>query len=137
MKAMPKEHSGSRRLPLPWLLLGAALLLGGCGGGPNPFRGREAAHQSVLEVDNRYWSDMTILVRRGGQVVRLGQVTTNHRERFQIPVVVAGPGVSVQFIADPVGSGTVYESPLVALGTDEDYVWTLAVNIEHSTLIRR
>ena len=139
MKATSHEDTRGSPRRVASLLLGAALLLVGCAGGanPNPFRADQRAEQSVLEVDNRHWADMTISIRRGGQVIRLGQVTTNGRQRFQIPVVAGGAGYSVQFIADPVGSGDVYESPLVALGQGEHYVWTLAVAIEQSTLVRR
>ncbi|HKJ01093.1 MAG TPA: hypothetical protein VJ997_01525 [Longimicrobiales bacterium] len=139
MRATPKVHDRARRRPAPRILLGTVLLLVGCGTGArrNPFRGGESAALTILEVENHHWADMTISVRRGGQFVRLGLVTTNSRQRFQIPATVGGPGISIQFIADPVGSGTVYESPTVALGRDESYVWTLAVNIEHSTLVRR
>jgi hypothetical protein len=91
----------------------------------------------VLEVDNRYWADMTISIRRGGTVSRLGLVTTNGRRSFPIPSVLGAAGTSVVFLADPVGSGAVYESPIVSLGKGDRYVWTLAVRLEHSTLVRR
>lgn len=139
MKATSHEDTRARPLRVASLLFGAVLLLVGCAAGTsrNPFRADQRAVQSVLEVENRHWSDMTISIRRGGQVIRLGQVTTNGRGIFQIPVVAGGGGFSVQFTADPVGSGDVYESPMVALGEGDHYVWTLAVAIEHSTLVRR
>lgn len=137
MKAT-QSQTGTRRRAA-WLLVGAVVLAGGCSAGTsrNPFRDTGPSALSILEVENRYWADMTISVRRGGQLVRLGQVTTNSRQRFQIPLQAGGAGTSVHFIADPVGSGTVYESPIVALGAGESYLWTLAVNIQHSTLVRR
>lgn len=117
------------------LLLTAAL---GCiGSRGSPFRRAAAEGSSTLQVENRYWSDMTISVVRGGSRVRLGQVSTNGSQRFVIPSDVASPGISVYFEADPVGSDQVYRSPLVSIGVSESYVWTLAVNLEHSTLVRR
>jgi hypothetical protein len=104
----------------------------------SPFSGERHRSGSVtLRVDNRHWADMTISVVRGGARARLGQVSTNGDQTFRLPPGMDTPGVSVYFEADPVGSDQVYRSPLVALGPDEDYVWTLAVNLEHSTLVRR
>lgn len=103
----------------------------------SPFRRAATEESTTLRVENRYWSDMTISVVRGGARVRLGQVSTNGSQRFVIPPDVASPGISVYFEADPVGSDQVYRSPLVSLGVGESYVWTLAVNLEHSTLVRR
>ena len=116
-----------------------SLLAGGCGGRsvPNPFRTRIGAEPMVLEVENRHWADMTISVRRGAHSVRLGLVTTNNSQRFRIPAEAGAPGMSVTFLADPVGSGAVYVSPLVTLVEGDAYVWTLAVSLEHSTLVRR
>lgn len=91
----------------------------------------------VLEVENRYWADMTVAVRRGGTVTRLGLVTTNGRRSFTIPTVTGVAGASVVFLADPVGSADTYESPMVPLARGDRYLWTLAVSLEHSSLVRR
>lgn len=129
-------RSGRRRTLAAWALTALCL---GCAAGPqeNPYRPRAGREAVFLEVENRYWSDMTISVRRGAQMVRLGQVTTNNRGRFQIPGTAAAAGASVRFVADPVGSGQAYASPIVALNAGDAYLWTLAVSIEHSTLVRR
>jgi hypothetical protein len=103
----------------------------------SPFRRAASEGSTTVRVENRYWSDMTISVVRGGARARLGQVSTNGSQSFVIPPDIAAPGVSVYFEADPVGSDQVYRSPLVSLGVSESYVWTLAVNLEHSTLVRR
>lgn len=104
----------------------------------NPFSGDSRRSGNVtLRVDNKHWMDMTISVVRGGTHARLGQVSTNGNRTFRLPPGMDAPGVSVYFEADPVGSNQVYRSPLVALGPGDDYVWTLAVTLEHSTLIRR
>lgn len=104
---------------------------------PDPFRGTGTRAPSVLEVENRHWADMTISVRRGGRITRLGLVTTNGRDTFVLDAEVNAAGMSVTLLADPVGSDAVYESPLVSFGAGETYVWTLAVELSHSTLQRR
>lgn len=120
-------------------LAAAFLLVAGCGGrrASDDFLARADVDPMVLEVDNRHWADMTISIRRSGTVSRLGLVTTNGRRSFTIPPVVGAAGASVVFLADPVGSGAVYESPVVSLGRGDRYLWTLAVQIEQSTLVRR
>lgn len=131
-----RTRPGMGRTFAAWAL---TVLCLGCAAGPqeNPYRPRAGREATFLEVENRYWSDMTISVRRGGQVVRLGQVTTNNRVRFRIPAAAAAAGASVRFVADPVGSGQAYASPTVALNPGDTYLWTLAVSIEQSTLVRR
>ncbi len=104
----------------------------------SPFSGsRRGASTVTLRVDNRHWADMTISVVRGGARARLGQVSTNGDQTFRLPRGMDAPGISIYFEADPVGSNQVYRSPLVAIGPDDAYVWTLAVTLEHSTLVRR
>ncbi len=103
----------------------------------SPFATSRRASGVTLRVDNRHWADMTISVVRGGAHARLGQVSTNRDQSFRLPPGMDAPGISVYFEADPVGSDQVYRSPLVALGPDDTYVWTLAVDLEHSTLVRR
>lgn len=103
----------------------------------SPYSGSGRRSSVTLRVDNRHWADMTITVVRGGARARLGQVSTNGDQTFRLPRGMDAPGISVYFEADPVGSNHVYRSPLVALGPEDSYVWTLAVNLEHSTLIRR
>jgi hypothetical protein len=103
----------------------------------NPFADVGRREAIVLEVDNRYWADMTISVRRGGSLVRLGLVTTNGRRRFNIPPEASAAGMSVTFVADPVGAQEVYESPLVVPQAGETYVWTLATALAQSSLVRR
>jgi len=139
MKPPRQRCARIRRSQWRAFVLGTAILAGACGGrtAASPFRAQVAGAPAVLEVENRHWTDMTISVRRGTRVVRLGLVTTNNSKRFRIPPEAGAAGMSVTFLADPVGSGTVYESPIVTLGAGEGYLWTLAVALEQSTLVRR
>lgn len=121
-------------------LLGATLVLA-CGGNTrsSPFgSGRAApAEPAQVVVENRYWSDMTIYVDRAGSRSRLGTVSTNQTRTFELSPVVAPPGASVAFVADPVGSADTYSSPRTPVVPGDRYRWTLAVELAHSTLVRR
>jgi hypothetical protein len=121
------------------LVLLCVALVSGCAAArpANPFTDSNRREAIVLEVDNRYWADMTISVRRGGSLVRLGLVTTNARRRFNIPPEASAAGMSISFVADPVGAREVYESPLVMPQEGETYVWTLATALAQSSLVRR
>ncbi len=119
--------------------LAALIGVGSCGPrlADNPFVGTRGGEPVVFEVENRHWADMTISVRRGGTRSRLGLVSTNQRRTFTLSAVVAPPGASVEFVADPVGSNDAYRSPVVSLMAGDHYIWTLAVDLVHSTLVRR
>lgn len=127
----------SRRLL--WLL-GASVLLA-CGGNTrsSPFGDARSvpAEPARVVVENRYWADMTIYVDRAGSRSRLGTVSTNQTRTFELSPVVAPPGASVAFVADPVGSADTYSSPRTPVGPGDRYRWTLAVELAHSTLVRR
>lgn len=122
------------------LLLLCGSVLAACGGRTraNPFgpRAGPAAPAQVV-VENRHWADMTIYVDRAGSRSRLGTVSTNQTRTFELSPVVVPPGTSVAFVADPVGSADTYSSPRTPVGPGDDYRWTLAVELVHSTLVRR
>lgn len=130
-----RGHAGRRRLAA----LAIALCASGCTAHrtPDPFRGEGVLDPTVLEVENRHWADMTVSVRRGARVFRLGLVTTNGHRRFVLPAGASLAGEPASLLADPVGSGSVYESPSVVFAAGETYLWTLAVSLDHSTLQRR
>ncbi|MFO8173324.1 MAG: hypothetical protein R6T96_03505 [Longimicrobiales bacterium] len=140
LRTTSQQHHSPRSRRLPSGLLLVVVLSTAIGGGCRSkasFLPRAQQDPIVLEVENRYWADMTISVRRGATVTRLGLVTTNGKRSFTIPGVVGAAGTSVVFMADPVGSDRPYESPVVPLARGDRYLWTLAVSLEHSTLVRR
>lgn len=140
LRTTSQQHHSPRPRRLPSSLLLAIALSAAIGGGCRSnasFLPRAQQDPIVLEVENRYWADMTVSVRRGVTVTRLGLVTTNGKRSFTIPSVVGAAGTSVVFMADPVGSDSSYESPVVPLARGDRYLWTLAVSLEHSTLVRR
>jgi hypothetical protein len=61
------------------------------------------APRTVLEVDNRNYSDMAIYLVNSGQRVRLGTVTGNTKADLTIPNSLLGGSRRFQFLADPIG----------------------------------
>lgn len=84
-----------------FLLLGvvAATTLA-CAGMRRPAQERE---RTVLLVDNRGYSDMTIYVVSGMRRTRLGNAGGLQKTELTIPSSSIGNGGSISFVADPIG----------------------------------
>ncbi|MEZ4417758.1 MAG: hypothetical protein R3E10_18520 [Gemmatimonadota bacterium] len=117
-------------------LLALVLLLAGAEGCVRPrFGGSPSA--VVLEVSNKGWTDITVLVERGGVRHRLGLSSALSERRFRIPAEVAPAGETIALLADPVGSSEVYRSPSVRIEAGIVIVWTLQNNLAQSSLRTR
>jgi hypothetical protein len=84
-----------------WLLWGivAATSLA-CAGMRRPAQERP---RTVLIVDNRGYSDMTIYVVSGLRRTRLGNAGGLQKTELTIPSSSIGNGGSISFVADPIG----------------------------------
>jgi hypothetical protein len=92
---------------------------------------------TLLSVENRHWSNVTIYVMRGGARARIGTVTSMRTETFVIPAVLVGSVVDLRLIADPLG-GEPYVSDPVIVGPGERIDFRLANILVHSSIsIRR
>jgi hypothetical protein len=84
-------------------ILAVALFLPACSGikgsGPRP-----EVPQTVLEVDNRGFADMTIYVVQSTQRVRIGSAVGSTRTKLIIPSRLVSGSRELQFLADPIGS---------------------------------
>ncbi|HSR14959.1 MAG TPA: hypothetical protein VLL51_04365 [Gemmatimonadales bacterium] len=78
-----------------------ATLAGGCS--RTPPATVDPTEPSYLEVQNQSFYDMTVYVYRGGARIRLGTVSGNSTQVFEIPRSIASPGIPVRFMADPIG----------------------------------
>lgn len=96
------------RLPRPFalraLLLAFLVIAAGACAKKGTQTERQLEPRTTLRVDNRSWSQMTIYVIRGGQRVRLGQVSGSSASTFVIPPNLLFGGTSLRFLADPLGS---------------------------------
>jgi hypothetical protein len=97
----------------------AAMVVGtGCAssGGPGRARSRQAAEAIRVVVENQNWMDMNVYVQtEAGLRLRVGSVTTGQTQVFVLRSVLAGGGQSLRFIADPVGSTGMSETPLLSM----------------------
>lgn len=75
---------------------------------------------TMLRVDNRAFSDMTIYVLRSSQRIRLGIAAGNSTTRFQIPSYVIFGATPLRFLADPIGAaGTPVSEEITVQPGDE------------------
>ena len=83
------------------LLIGiVAVAAVSCGGSRRPAPERE---RTVVVVDNRGYSDMTIYVVSGARRTRVGTAGGLRQTSLTIPPSSIGNGGSISFVADPIG----------------------------------
>ncbi|MQA90302.1 MAG: hypothetical protein GEU90_08705 [Gemmatimonas sp.] len=75
--------------------------------GPGPAEG-----PPLVEVTNMHWAPVNIYAIHSGTSLRLGTLTTNQTERFELPSRLEMGG-DVRFIVDPVGATYRYTSDAV------------------------
>lgn len=87
------------------LTLTLAFALAGCAALGTRDAPDEDAGPTILEVDNRASTDMTIhVVREGGARQRLGTATSHTRTALRIPDRLLFGPTPLRFEADPIGS---------------------------------
>ena len=90
----------TRRQLLSYLAL---VLLAACSSAGRPSRpGSE--ERTILEVENRSFTDMTIYLVEGAGRRRLGLATGSTTTKMTIPASAVSSGRELQFLADPIGS---------------------------------
>ena len=93
----------------------------------------EPAPETLLSVENRHWSDVTVYVLRGNARVRMGTVTSMNTVRFVFPAVLVGHVTDIRLMADPVGNEP-YVSEPVTVGPGDLVEFRLANNLTHSSI---
>jgi hypothetical protein len=122
-----------------WLsLAAAALLASGCAhGNPASGEGELGERQSVLQVSNNNWSDMTVYLVRGTMRQRLGTVGSLTTSRFKLPEHIFTSPDPVRLVADPIGGARTYTSPPVLIGPGQTVEWRLENNVALSSYFVR
>jgi hypothetical protein len=114
------------------------LTLGGCasasGGALALSASGAPAPVTLLEVDNRHWSTVTIYAVRDGMRRRLGTAVTARTTTFRVPAhLLDGLGrITLQAVPDGVAPAITTESVSVAAG--QRVTWTLQARLEQSSL---
>jgi hypothetical protein len=92
------------------------------GAGCNPMNRTSTAtdlrQQTVVQVDNQGFLDMTVYVARSSQRVRLGIAAGNAKTNLDVPKSLISGLTPLRFVADPIGAqrASVSEEITVAPG---------------------
>jgi hypothetical protein len=104
----------------------AGVLAGACANGLGGAVTQDGAgvHQSVVEVTNNNWMDVTVYAVRSGKPTRLGTVTSTRTEAFALPrrLVVGG---TIRLLAAPVGSRGSHQTDLIMVDGGDRIVWNV------------
>lgn len=122
------------RMPVPALLLLAALSVGGCasgfgGGAPLP----EQRQEALLKVKNYNWSDVTIYAVRSGVQFRIGTVPSMGEKVFPLSATLTSGTSDFQLFARPLASGYGFISEPILLSSGQSIDLTLENNINLSS----
>ena len=111
------------------------VLIAACSKTPAPQVDPDARAPDVaVQIVNRGWSDMVILLSTGGVWERLGQAGAAKSTTFFVPWhKLAGAGV-VRLQADPTGASRVLISEIVSVQPGRVVVWTLEQQLDQSTI---
>lgn len=95
---------------------------------------REELVETTIRVENRHWSDVTIYLLRRSARARLGIVTSNATQTFQVPIGMgAGGAINLTLIADVIGSETEYRSDPLTVLQGQEVLLRLEVQMIHSS----
>jgi hypothetical protein len=115
-----------------WAVLGAATLLAACASGASRISGRPGLQPVSLTVTNQNWLDVDVFVVRGGNRIRIGEVSGNGSATLSIPSSLVVNG-QVQLLADPVGSNDTYTTDMISVAPDEKVQLTVAPRMRMSS----
>jgi hypothetical protein len=71
--------------------------------GRSPQSSPKPDSETILQVENRGFSDMVIYAVSGSQRIRLGTATGNSTKNFPLPQYLVRGGGTLRFMADPIG----------------------------------
>ncbi len=120
----------------------AVLLWAACAGAPGPEGDatpldnveQEETVETTIRVENRHWSDVTVYLFRRSARARLGIVTSNSTETFQVPLGMGGgKATDLSLLADAIGSDEQYRSDRLTVLSGQEVLLRLEVRMAHSS----
>jgi hypothetical protein len=122
-------------MPVPALMLAAALSVGGCAtgfGGGRDIPGVDQ-REALLRVRNYNWSDVTIYAVRQGVQFRIGTVPSMGEQVFTLSATLTAGGSDFKLFARPLASGYGFLSEPILLSGNQSIDLTLENNINLSS----
>jgi hypothetical protein len=91
--------------------------------GPRPERAEQP--RTEVRVENNSWSDVNVYAVEGGMRMRLGTVTSMHRERLLVPMSGGLFTRNVRLIAVPIGNTETFVSPELQVSRGQALAFTI------------
>lgn len=113
-----------------------ALMAGGCASstGGDMQNLMEESDRTAIRVTNNNWADMTIYVERSGLKRRLGTVTSQSTQTFDVPRHLVESTGPVHLVADPIGSSRLFASPPLLISAGQTAEWKLENSLALSSI---
>lgn len=86
----------------------------------------------LVEITNHNVLDMNVYVVSGSQTIRLGTVTTNRTETFELPTSLS-PARSLRLLVDPIGARSGFLTDEVVANPGDVVQLTVQPNLPTST----
>lgn len=112
----------SRRLALPFVLLA---LVAACASRSRSNRPPATIEPTYVRVSNQSWLDMNVYVLRSSQRIRLGTISANQTQRFQLPQNLIFGATPLRFLADPIGSSRTAQSFEIVVSPGDEVTLTI------------
>lgn len=120
-------------------VLGTALVLGACGPTTSAHMGEgnafAAEERSTIVVENDHWADVALYMVRSGVKMRVGTIRSMQTQRINVDAAMLGPGGTVVFIADPIGSRFGFRSDPIVFTPGSTAEVRLGSNLRFSNVI--
>lgn len=141
-----RARSRSAALIRATLVALCAVALPACARSPTPKHGLAPSRpvdaalavqteDAPLEIDNRNWSDVVILlIRNDGQRTRIGVISAASRAVINLPATAIAASATVQLVAHPIGGWGEYRSERFTVLPGQQVYWTLESGLERSSL---
>ena len=112
----------SRRLGLPFLLLA---FVAACAPRSRSNRPPLSVEPTYVRISNQSWLDMNVYVLRSSQRIRLGTISANQTQRFQLPQNLIFGATPLRFLADPIGSSRTAQSFEIVVSPGDEVTLTI------------
>jgi hypothetical protein len=109
------------------LLFALAASSSACRTASRPDRVDERQAKTMVSVDNREFSDMSVYVIRGGQRLRLGIASGVGTTVLSIPDYLVQAGNELQFLCDPIGDAREQVSEQMTVYPGDELVLTISM----------
>jgi hypothetical protein len=94
--------------------------------------GKAPSGETVVQIDNQNFNDMSIYLLDEGNRVFLGAVNGLSTGTLAIPRAAGSSSFRVRLLADPIGSSIPITTPSLSVGPGQTVYWTIGTTASNS-----